>query len=65
MKIYPVGAKLFHADGWTNRHITMLTVAHSDFGTAPKKGSHSESLTRHYGNNHFIPTQNSSRCKKK
>jgi hypothetical protein len=28
---------MFHADGWTNKHKKMLTVARSNFGTAPKK----------------------------
>jgi hypothetical protein len=35
MKIRPVGAELFHADGRTDK--TKLTVAFRNFGNAPKK----------------------------
>ena len=42
MKTYPVGARLFHADGWTYRYterrtdMTLLTVAFSSFANVPK-----------------------------
>jgi hypothetical protein len=36
MKICPVGAKLFHADGWTGRHVTKLIVTFHDLVNAPK-----------------------------
>jgi Fe-S-cluster formation regulator IscX/YfhJ len=43
MKIRPVGAELFHADGRTDRQtdMTKLIVAFSNFANAPKK--HEES----------------------
>jgi hypothetical protein len=34
-KIRPVGAELFHADGWAD--MTKLTVALNNFANAPKK----------------------------
>jgi hypothetical protein len=36
MKVRPVGAKLFRADGQTD--VTKLTVAFCDFANAPKNG---------------------------
>jgi len=36
MKIRPVGAELFHADGRTDRHTTKLIVAFRNFANAPK-----------------------------
>ena len=40
MKIRPMGAELFHADGQTDRRtgITKLIDAFRSFGTAPKSG---------------------------
>jgi hypothetical protein len=40
MKIHPMGAELFHADGRTDRQtdMTKLTVAFRNFVTVPKKG---------------------------
>jgi hypothetical protein len=35
MKIRPIEAELFHADGQTDRHMK-LTVAFRDFANAPK-----------------------------
>jgi hypothetical protein len=41
MKIRPVGAELFHADGLTDRQdMTKLTVAFRNFANAPKKLIH-------------------------
>jgi hypothetical protein len=37
MKIRPVGAELFHADGETD--MTKLTVAFRNFSNAPKNGN--------------------------
>ena len=37
MKIRPVGAELFHAEGQTSRHMTKLTDAVRNFTKAPKK----------------------------
>ena len=37
MKIRPVGAELFHADGQTDTAMTMLTVTFRNFANAPKK----------------------------
>ena len=42
MKIRPVGAELFHADGQTN--LTELTVALRNFSKAPK--NHNEQLSK-------------------
>ena len=45
MKILPVGAELFHADGRTERRtdgktdMTKLLVAFRNFGNAPKHGN--------------------------
>jgi hypothetical protein len=36
MKIHPVEAKLFHADGRTDRYTTKLIVAFRSFAKAPK-----------------------------
>jgi hypothetical protein len=38
MKIHPVGAELFHADGWTDGQTDMmkLIVAFRNFANAPK-----------------------------
>jgi len=38
MKIRPVGAELFHADGWTDRQteMTKLIVTFYSFANAPK-----------------------------
>ena len=38
MKIRPVGAELFHADGWTD--IKKLTVVFRNFANAPKNFWH-------------------------
>jgi hypothetical protein len=38
MKIRPVGAELFHADGRTD--MTKLTVAFRNFGNAPKNSAY-------------------------
>ena len=40
MKIRPVGAELFHADGHTDRqtYIAKLIVASPNFANAPKRG---------------------------
>jgi hypothetical protein len=38
MKICPVGAKLFHADGWTD--IIKLTVTFHNFANGPKNCPH-------------------------
>jgi hypothetical protein len=70
-KIHPVAAELFHADGCTNRHTTMLTVARSNFGTAPKRVPSRKVFPLHvimendplYTNDLFGTTQNSSRRK--
>jgi len=37
--IHPVGAELFHADGWTDggTDMTKLTVAFLNFANVPKK----------------------------
>ena len=47
MKILPVEDKLFHADGQTDRQtdMTNLTVAFSNFVTAPKNGAKFENST--------------------
>jgi hypothetical protein len=41
MKIRPVGAELFHADGridgQTDKYVTKLTVAFRNFANAPKR----------------------------
>jgi hypothetical protein len=37
MKIRPVGAELFHADGRTDTHMTKLIRAFRDFANVPKK----------------------------
>jgi hypothetical protein len=41
MKICPVRAELFHADGWTDgqTHTMKLIVAFRNFANAPKKES--------------------------
>jgi len=38
MKIRPLGAELFHTDGWTDRRtdITKLIVAFRNFAKAPR-----------------------------
>jgi hypothetical protein len=36
MKIFPVGAELFHADGRTNTDMTKLVVAFHNFVNAPQ-----------------------------
>jgi len=42
LKNHPVGAKLFHADGWTDRRtdMTKLIVVFSSFANAPKKSQY-------------------------
>jgi len=35
-KISPVGAELFHADEWTDRHMTKLIVASHNSVNGPK-----------------------------
>jgi len=35
-KIQPVGAKLFHTDRRTKRHVTKLIIAFRNFANAPK-----------------------------
>jgi hypothetical protein len=37
MKIFPVGAELFHADGQTETNMTKLTVTFRDFANEPKR----------------------------
>jgi len=43
MKIRPVGAELFHADGRTD--MTMLIVAFREFANAPKNCSNNSQYT--------------------
>ena len=52
MKILPVGAEMFHADG--RKYITKLIVAFRDFAKPPKKGTsvpYTAPNTPHYGCN--------------
>jgi hypothetical protein len=37
MKVCPVGAELFHADGRTGGHVTRLVVAFRNFANTPEK----------------------------
>ena len=37
MNILPVGAELFHLDGWTERHEEANMVAFLNFANTPKK----------------------------
>jgi hypothetical protein len=46
MKICPVGAELFHADGQTRRHMTKLTAAFRNFGNAPKTSATTSQRTQ-------------------
>jgi hypothetical protein len=41
MKIYPVGAELFQAYGWTDRrtYMTNIMVGFGNFSNAPKKST--------------------------
>jgi len=57
-KIHPVAAELFHADGWTNRHMTMLTVAVAILGLRLKEFllGKSSLYTSLWKMIHFIPT---------
>ena len=40
MKIRPIWAELFHADGWTDRHVTKLIAAFRTFANTPNKQFH-------------------------
>ena len=44
IKIRPVGAELFHADGQTERQTTKLIVAFRNFVNAPKNDKPNESF---------------------
>lgn len=48
MKICPVGATLFHADGWTDRQtdMTELIVVLRNFANMPQKGCLECTLTK-------------------
>jgi hypothetical protein len=50
VKLRPVGAEFFHADGWTDN--TKLIVAFRNFANVPKKASNSEGFCKY---DRFIP----------